>query len=75
MDLETRQEDIREVIAAAREVVCAYRGQRRSLYRTFGLDKLVKALDRLDDAAMLQESSSPAAPGQVPLDLLAPKGE
>lgn len=69
MDKETQQQDVRDLVVAARETVSAYRGQRRSLYRTYGLDKLVRALDRLDDAVMLQESSSPPAPGQTPLAL------
>jgi hypothetical protein len=71
MDAESKQQAALDVLTAAKTTVDAYREQRRSLYRTFGLDKLVKALDALDDAVMLHEATIPMAapPEQTKLGL------
>lgn len=71
MDAESKQQAVVDVLAAAKGAVDAYRAERRGLYRTFGMDKLVKSLDVLDDAVMLYEATLPmkAPPEQVKLDL------
>ena len=71
MDAESKQQAERDVLAAAVVARDAYRKERRGLYKTFGLDELVKAFDALDDAVTLHEATLPvkALPEQVKLDL------
>lgn len=74
MDTESKQQAVADVLAAAVVARDAYRKQKRGLYQTFGMDELVKALDALDDAVMLHESTKPLVGqgGQVHLDLRDP---
>lgn len=74
MDTEAKQQAVKDVLVAAKDAVDAYRKERRGLYRTYGMDKLVKALDALDEVVMLQEATVPmAAPEQVKLELKEPE--
>ena len=71
MDAESKQQAERDVLTAAVTARDAYRKERRGLYKTFGLDELVKAFDALDDAVTLHEVFLPvkAPPEQVKLNL------
>jgi hypothetical protein len=75
MDAEAKQQAVQDVLTTALLAVNAYRKQRRGLYRTFGLDELVKAFDALDEAVCLHEATKPliGQGGQVHLDLRDPE--